>query len=479
LRKTVKKGGFHKGDLIQSRGGKVTDNWEMNTKGKNLGEGSFGTVVKGVNKSSKKQAAIKIVSKDTLKNIERFRQEIEVMKTLDHPNIIKLYETYEDQKNIYLIMEMATGGELFDRVVSVKFFSEVQAAHVIQQILRGINYMHGAGVVHRDLKPENFLFSNNDPIEKSTLKVIDFGLSTPFKRGVPLTTKAGTPYYVAPDVLKGSYDERSDLWSIGVIMYVLLCGYPPFYAANDRAVLQKVMKGQFEFKPRDWSGISREARSLISHLITLDVDARYTAQQALKDPWIDKKAPGASKESLNSSSKFVGNLRAYRSNNKLKKMALAVIAQEMNEKQIKALRDVFIMMDNNQDGLLTREELRAGIKKSGIAIPADLGDIMNTIDCDGSGFVEYSEFIAAALDRRAYMEEKAAWQAFSRFDLDKNGKISRQELKKVIYQDYGDRSIGFGGVGKRKSVDSLIQKVDVDGDGEIDFKEFMAMMRQK
>merc|ERR1719356_1750783 len=165
------------------------------------------------------ERAIKTISKAQMKNIERFKQEIALMKIMDHPNIIKLYETFEDHRNIYLIMELCSGGELFDKIIEAGHFTEIQVAILMQQIIRAIYYMHENKVCHRDLKPENFLFMTKDPISSNVLKIIDFGLSAWFEPGQTLTTKAGSHFYVSPQVVQGRYDRMCDLWSCGVIMY--------------------------------------------------------------------------------------------------------------------------------------------------------------------------------------------------------------------------------------------------------------------
>merc|ERR1719409_1680432 len=196
--------------------------------------------------------AVKSISKAQQAHLERLKQETTLMKMMDHPNIVKLYESFEDNRCIYLVMELCTGGELFDRIIDAGHFTEAQAATVMQNMFRAIFYMHENHVCHRDLKPENFLFTTKDPIEKTHLKVIDFGLAVKFEIGQVLTTKAGTPYYVAPQVLAGKYDHSADLWSCGVIMYVLLCGYPPFYGETDGQILEKVRLGNFSFPKDDW-----------------------------------------------------------------------------------------------------------------------------------------------------------------------------------------------------------------------------------
>merc|ERR1719291_1099120 len=245
-----------------------------------------------------------------MKNVDRFKQEIAIMKMMDHPNIVKLYESFEDLRNIYLVMELCSGGELFDKIIESGHFTEVQAAILMQQIVKAIFYMHENHVCHRDLKPENFLFMTKDPIEKNLLKIIDFGLSCKFETNQVLTTKAGTPYYVAPQVLAGKYDHLSDLWSLGVIMYVLLCGYPPFHGDTDADVLAKVRLGNFSFAAADWKNVSDDAKELIRLLLKMNPKDRYTAEQALNHAWVKDKAPKAKDVKLQNS--LVDNLRSFR-----------------------------------------------------------------------------------------------------------------------------------------------------------------------
>merc|ERR1719399_792968 len=327
---------------------------------------------------------------------------------MDHPNIVKLYESFADHRNIYLVMELCGGGELFDRIIDAGHFTEQGAANLMQQILRAMYYMHDNQICHRDLKPENFLFATKDPIEKNYLKIIDFGLACKFSPDQVLTTKAGTPYYVAPQVLAGKYDHASDLWSLGVIMYVVLCGYPPFYGETDADVLAKVRLGNFSFNAADWKSVSEDAKNLIRMLLKMNPRDRYTAEQALDHVWVRNKAPKAQGVSLQSS--LVDNLKGFRSQNRLKKAALHVIASQLGESQIKALRDTFTTLDHNGDGLLTAAEMKEGLQKAGLKeIPEDLQQIMEDIDSDGSGVIDYTEFLAATLDKKVYMAEDVCW----------------------------------------------------------------------
>ncbi|CAE8623275.1 unnamed protein product [Polarella glacialis] len=438
---------------------------------KKLGEGSYGTVSMCSHKDTKVDRAVKSIAKKDIKQKERFQQEIDLMKLLDHPNIIKLYETFEDRKNIYLVMELCTGGELFDRIIELQSFTEVQAAIVMKQILGGISYMHASKICHRDLKPENFLFTNKDPIEKSTLKIIDFGLASKFKEGGVLSTKAGTPYYVAPQVLAGAYNQSADLWSCGVIMFVLLVGYPPFHGETDNEVLAKVKSGRFHFEAADWKNVSEDAKYLIRQLLKMNPPERYTAEQALNHTWVVEKAPRALNAPL--SAGLVANLQGFRSKNKLKKAALHVIASQMSDAQIKSLRDIFMSLDSDGDGLLTAKELTDGMNKAGFTeIPADFAAILKDVDSNGSGVIDYTEFLAATLDKKAYIQEDVVWAAFRVFDRDGNGKISKQELEQVL----NDGEVAALAV---RDIAELLQEVDKNGDGEIDFDEFFTMMRNE
>jgi calcium-dependent protein kinase len=461
----------NRGMFIRSSSGSIQDVYNMDKK--KLGEGSYGSVCRGKHLATGDERAIKKISKKRMHNMDRLQQEIAIMKLMDHPNIIKLFETYEDKHFIYLVMEICTGGELFDCIIEAGHFSEREAAALMQQVFRAIFYMHQhrpKGVCHRDLKPENFLFATKEQISKNVLKLIDFGLSTFVEPGKNMKTMAGTPYYVAPEVLAGSYNERCDSWSAGVIMYTLLSGYPPFHGRNDKEVLAKVRRGSFDFPSKEWRHISFDAKGLISELLKFRPQERCCAQRALNHNWIRHKAPGAKDMPL--AQGFVSKLGKFRSQNRFKKAVLQIIAGQLNDDQIKELRETFTAMDVNGDGLLTLEELKTGLSRAGLsALPSDLEKIMDGIDADGSGEIDYTEFLAATIDRRSYMREDVCWTAFNVFDLNHDGKISQEELRLVLQNEDVEAILGV------QEAEELMGHVDTNGDGNIDFDEFMAMMR--
>jgi len=460
---------FKRDAFIISSSGPLTKFYDLEQK--KLGQGTYGSVCKGVNKSTGAIRAIKTISKAQVKNIERFRQEISIMKQLDHPNIIRLHETYEDQKNIYLVLELCSGGELFDRIIDEGYFTEKNAAVLMKQILAALFYCHSHSIMHRDLKPENFLFLDKRP--DSPLKIIDFGLAARFQPGQVMATKAGTPYYVAPQVLQGKYGKECDLWSAGVIMYILLCGYPPFHGDNDAEILQKVKAGKFTFNEADWKSVSEEAKDLIRKLLTFNPKDRITAETALNHPWIQHKAISTSDVPINKD--LVNNFRSFRAQSKLKKAALTVIAQQLSEDNIHQLKSIFMQLDKNGDGSLTVQEIREGLQKAGMKeVPPDLEQLMKEVDSDGSGVIDYTEFLAATIDKKQYLQEDVCWAAFRVFDIDGNGKISAEELQHVL----GMEEVGKA-LGDLNEVKKMIQEVDKNGDGEIDFDEFMAMMKSR
>ncbi len=266
----------------------VTDYYDL-TKNE-LGKGSYGKVRLAKLKGTNLKRAIKIIDKSKVRNVERFRIEVEIMMKLDHPNILRILDYFEDLCFVYLVLELCTGGELYDRIVSNHYYDENDARVIFKQIINAIYYCHINGVCHRDLKPENFMMiSKEDPF---TLKMIDFGLSRTFqsesfytqatlnenqniqtgptkvrKSWAQLKTKAGTPYYIAPEVLNGDYDEKCDVWSSGVILYILLCGRLPFSGDTNQIIFDKIRRMKIDFGCIEWQKKSNEVMEFIKKLI--------------------------------------------------------------------------------------------------------------------------------------------------------------------------------------------------------------------
>ena len=453
--------GFNKESFISQIEGKMHDKYEII---KELGSGAFARCYQVKNKTTGNEYACKEIQKKKMSDLEGFKREINIMIKLDHPNIIKLYEVYETEDYFYLIMELCSGGELFDRIISNiengKPFTEEQAAMIFQQMMSAINYCHKNNIVHRDLKPENLLYLDKSP--NSPIKVIDFGMSKICDPNDIMFEKVGSAYYIAPEVLDGMYDEKCDVWSAGVILYILLCGYPCFNGETDEKIYKAIKRKKFYFPSPEWDIISDDAKNLIKKMLS-DAFERISAEEVLKDPWVLNHAPNAKKGGAVQINE--GQLKNYASSSKIRKAVLTYIASRLTQNEIEQLNKNFQEIDDNNDGKLTLEEIKTAVNKNKNINIEHIEEIFKSIDTDGSGCIEYTEFISASLDKSLYLKKEKLREAFSLFDSDHNGKISNNEIAKVLGMDQ-----------RSKEIYKVIDKYDSNKDGEIDFDEFFQMM---
>jgi calcium-dependent protein kinase len=271
-----------KGNFVNFKKGMIENDYII---GEECGSGAFATVRKVKNKSNGQIRALKIIKKTKNQDSARMYLEVEILKKLIHPNIMQIFEFYEDKKNFYIITEICDGGELFDQIVQKGSFTEDEAAKVIKQILSAVNYIHTNNIVHRDLKPENILL---DTAKNNIIKIIDWGTARFFEKNKKMNKVSGTPYYIAPEVLFEKYDEKCDVWSIGIIMYILLCGYPPFNGDNDNEILNKIKVGKFVFPAEEWANVSEEAKDLICCMLRFNPAERLSAADCLKHGWFQE-----------------------------------------------------------------------------------------------------------------------------------------------------------------------------------------------
>ncbi|KAL9242547.1 hypothetical protein vseg_016537 [Gypsophila vaccaria] len=441
---------------------------EFYTLGKKLGHGQFGTTYLCVEKATGMVFACKSIAKRKLVNqedVDDVRREIEIMHHLKgHPNVITIKDAYEDAVAVHVVMELCAGGELFDRIVRKGHYTERKAADLARTIVSVVEACHSLGVMHRDLKPENFLFVNEK--EDSPLKTIDFGLSTFFKPGDIFYDVVGSPYYVAPEVLSKRYGREADVWSAGVIIYILLSGVPPFWAETEEEIFEEVLNGELDFSSDPWPKISEGAKDLVSRMLTRDPVKRLTAHDVLCHPWIMTNGVAPDKPLDHS---VITRLQQFSAMNKLKKMALRVIAERLSEEEIAGLKEMFKMIDTDSSGQITFEELKDGIKKFGANLEeSEIHHLMKSADVDNSGTIDYGEFIAAMLHLHRLDKEDHLCAAFSYFDKDGSGYITRDELQ-LACQEFGVSEI---------HLEDIINDVDQDKDGRIDYNEFVAMMQR-
>ncbi|KAL6141601.1 hypothetical protein ACLB2K_059889 [Fragaria x ananassa] len=447
-------------------GRKTSNIKDLYTLGRKLGQGQFGTTFLCVEKGTHMDFACKSIAKrklTTQEDVEDVRREIQIMHHLaGHPNVIQIVGAYEDAVAVHVVMELCAGGELFDRIIQRGHYTERKAAQLAKIIVGVVEACHSLGVMHRDLKPENFLFVDQE--EEAPLKTIDFGLSVFFRPGETFTDVVGSPYYVAPEVLRKNYGQACDVWSAGVIIYILLSGVPPFWDETEQGIFEQVLKGELDFISEPWPNISESAKDLVRRMLTRDPKKRITAHEVLRHPWVqvDGVAPDKPLDSA-----VLTRLKQFSAMNKLKKIAIRVIAESLSEEEIAGLKEMFKMIDADNSGHITLEELKTGLEKVG----ADLKDseitwLMQSADVDNSGTIDYGEFIAAMLHLNKVQKEDHLFAAFSYFDKDGSGYITRDELQQAC-ENFGLQDV---------QLDDIIREVDKDNDGRIDYSEFVAMM---
>ena len=446
-----------------------------------LGEGPSGKVFKVKHKLTGELRAMKVINKHSSLPIQT-ENEINILKLLDHPNIIKVYEYYNTKKKLFIVTELCTGGELFDRITEVKYFTEAVAAHIMKQLFSAIAFCHSNNIIHRDLKPENILIENSEERKKDffNIKIIDFG-SGEINKSDKVSDKIGTVFYSAPEMIDKIYNEKCDMWSCGVILYILLCGCPPFSGSSDEEILTKIKEGSFQLKGKIWGEISKEAIDLINQLIVKDINKRLSANDALNHSWFKNMFSEKNKSLLeaqkinipkNHLKGIISNIKCFRAEKKIQQAALAFIVHNLAKREdIKELKNLFMAFDLNGDGRLTKDELVQGMTQVMTKGEAchDVERIMATIDVDKNGYIEYEEFLRASLNKEKLLSKENIKTAFDLFDEDGSGFISTEELKNILGK----------GTNSNLSEDvwiSIIKEIDENSDGQISFDEFSDVM---
>ncbi|POO03431.1 Serine/threonine protein kinase [Trema orientale] len=438
--------------------------------GKELGRGEFGVTYQCFALETGDTFACKMISKSKLKteiDVEDVRREVRIMRHLpEHPNIVTFKEAYEDREAIYLVMELCEGGELFDRIVSKGHYTERAAANITRTMLEVCKVCHQHGVIHRDLKPENFLFK--DGCETSQLKAIDFGLSVFFDSGQRFSEIVGSPYYMAPEVLRRNYGPEVDVWSTGVILYILLCGVPPFWAETEEGIAQAIVRGSIDFERDPWPKVSEKAKDLLKCMLDPNPYSRLTIDEVLEHPWIHDtdRVPNVS---LGEHVRI--RIKQFSFMNKFKKKVLRVVADYLSQEEIDGIKQLFEMMDTDKNGNLTFEELREGFRLIGHPITdPDVQMLIDAADVDGSGTLDCEEFVTVSVHLKKIGNDENLCQAFSHFDKNQSGYIEFDELKEALLDGKLDSN-------NDQVIHDILFDVDLDKDGRISYDEFKAMMK--
>ena len=451
-----------------------------------LGRGSFGIVYLVKHKFLNRYFAMKVIRKSPSKNSKEeddLMNEIEILRKLDHPNILKITDFYALKNEYNIITEYCQEGELFDEIKANAPYNEVMAAWYMSQILSAVCYCHNMNILHRDLKPENILIVKRLKNGFHPIKIIDFGTAKVFKKEKSEHLLIGSAYYIAPEVLSRNYTELCDLWSCGVIMYILLTGRPPFNGINEEEIMKKIKEGEYDMSRYPWGVISDDAKDLIKGLLQLDPKKRYTAKEALEHKWFKNEKTKASQTVYNIKNrqlnKLIDNLVKYRSDNILRCAVIALLVH--NSIQLNQAHDavkLFNLIDKNGDGRITREELFNGLQPykkelSDDELRKQVDTIFNNIDTDHNNYLEYEEFVRAAIDKDHFLSVNFIQFSFNYFDKDNNGEITYEEVKNKFCQSDKNKN----SYQAQEQLKEAFNQIDINGDGKLSFEEFGEMMK--
>jgi len=435
-----------------------------------LGEGTHGEVRKCIHRDTRQVRAVKIFNRQVVHiEEEDITQELTLMKSIDHPNIVRVFEYFVDPRYVFVVMEHCQGGQLQGRITTQLQFTERQVALIMRQLFSAVVYMQDLRIVHRGISPEKILLEEKS--EDVNIKLIDFGGSVR-KKGALSEDEYRSIHYVAPELLTGDSEDLCDLWSCGVIMFVLLSGKVPFEGNSEAQIREKVIEGQFTTAGGLWNSVSNEAKNLIAAILQ-PTAKRINPTEALHHPWFarfnfDVHVPQDFVRTV------LANVLRFHFSTKLQLAALTFITTQLLSLQdTKDLREVFRLMDKNGDGRISKTELVEVYRETMPPSEAEkaVNHIMARADTDGSGFMDYSEFLRASIDIKTLLTEKLLAEVFSVFDRDGNGTITSQEIMSVL--------MGNTIEGGEEVWREVVQEVDRNGDGVVDIKEFREILLAK
>ena len=454
---------IQKRDLVRIKTGNVREHYTIGDK---IEDDKFASIFRCKNKETGLRFVAKFynTSKIEEKVLKSFMKEAKMLQEADHPNIIKVVDIYRDEATAVIITEHCKGGGLLDRIQEENRLTENLVAQYIKQIASALSYLHSRKVVHRDLRPDVCEFVAKD--EDSCLKIVDFGSCKHFEKNLRILERVGSPFYMAPEVIIGNYDSKCDVWSLGVIMYFLLSGTPPFTGKSENEIMHSVLSTDLTFESKVWRKISNEAKDLLLKILVKNPQDRISAKQVLRDPWIVASSEGKTPDTKLVST-TLENISKFATESKLQKATLAfIVSQLMGSDEVGVLQEVFKKVDKNGDGLLSRREIRKALEGHTKFSDEEIAALIEKVDLDRNDKVNYSEFLAATINWEKEMSRERLEKAFKALDADHSGKISREELMAA-----------FGGSHMSSShFEEMINEADTNGDGEIDLEEFCNYM---
>ena len=463
--------------LVGEGNNNIYDKYEISDNEKDkLGEGTFGTVIKAKHKLTGEFVAIKILRKNNLIFKEDLKNEALILRGLDHPNIIKIFELYDTETDFYIVQELCNGGDLFCKIHEEGGQSEITTGIIIFQILSAVNYLHERKLMHRDLKLENILIDDSKYSNNIYIKIIDFGTAKFYSKNKE-NEIIGTPFYIAPEVLKGNYTEKCDSWSIGVILYTILTGKLPFGGTSKLEVYSNIKSGLYDMTIYPFNIVSKEIKDLIKNLLLLNPDKRISVKEALEHNFFKKFKikEKLSKLTTDKLKILLNNIKNYNPQLVLQQTTIAYLVHNYPQlTYVNEANSLFLKLDDNNDGVISKSEFVNGLKELFKEQNENIDDTFleneyHFLDVDHSNSIDYEEFLRAAIDKKLLLEEKFLKFAFEYFDVDKNGQITLKELKKIFKE-----SSDF----PEEEFNKCLQDSDLDFDGQINYDEFCNMMKR-
>lgn len=428
-----------------------------------LGTGMSGPVQLATGRKDKKRYAVKTFKKDGLskQRLKEMTNEVMIYLSLDHPKIARLENVYESETELHLVMEHLSGGELYDRLAAKKQYTEQLAASTAYQMLLAVNYLHSNNVVHRDLKLENWLYEAKDT---DVLKLIDFGFAKFWNRSTRMSQACGSVHYVAPEVLAHNYTNKADMWSVGVIVFMLCTGSPPFHG-SDKEVIARIREAKANWNSSRFRRLSSGAQEWIRSLLVKDATQRPSASEALEHPWIS--ASHASDDEIQIDREILRSLRDFTSASAFRRAVLTMVAWSLSSEDTVELRVEFEKLDQDKSGTISSLELKQVLEEHFDMDEEIAANLFERLDSSNDERISYSEFLAAAMQHRVLMHQDVLRKAFERFDTDHTGYLTVANLREVIGPDY-----------EGESVEDLVKEVDEDEDGRISIEEFLQFFQR-
>ena len=446
-----------------------------------LGEGSFASVYRVQNRYTDVICAMKIIKKNFSCSAEDEKDifnEINILRMMDHPGVLKLFEFYSNKQNYSIVTELCPGGELFQQIIDRGPFDEKYSAFIMYQLFSAINYCHKMHIVHRDLKPENILIVDKDRNGYPIIKVCDFGTSKIFQKGRAERKLVGSSYYIAPEVLSKHYNEKCDLWSCGVIMYILLSARPPFGGQDDEEIMERVSTGEYDLESPPFNKLSSNALDLIKKLLTMDYNERISAEQALNHPWFKANKSQELFNKINDNGTIrdlIENLKNYRRTSIIQETALAYLVHHFPQiKDVVNSCKLFNQIDKSGDGKITKAELLKGLSEryKSNTLEKDVDIIYKNLDMDNNGYIGYEEFVRGAVSKEYFVRDNALQFAFRYFDKDDSGEITFDEIEELFIKSIPDKQK------VHETLLEIIKEVDTDNDNRINYDEFRKVMKK-